>query len=218
MIAVGILPLHLQFIPQEMIKTINGGCCISDCTQTGLSNICVTLFASIFHSHTAGIPLNLRHVRNDTELPPIDSNWNYDFNYQTIVSLGDGVNDGTIVMSGDDLILDCYYDASGRNDITYGGQATINAYPKPQLRKCLTTISIADIEKWFWIGNEKGFVDRIDEEEGDEGNEMTADDDSTDSLMWCATGTFIYYSNINGAKEYYNLLWNTEIHVSIQKL
>ena len=92
LIEVGILPNDLQFIPQGMIATLNTGYCISDCSEQGFPNDGVPLFASMFHAHTVGVAINLGDVRDGSELTPIDSNWHYDFDYQNLVSLGDGVS------------------------------------------------------------------------------------------------------------------------------
>ena len=61
----------------------------------------MTVFASLLHTHTigmhacnhvcmqvyvvllhVGVSVKMRHIRNGKELPPIDSNLHYDFNFQ----------------------------------------------------------------------------------------------------------------------------------------
>ena len=42
----------------------------------------IKVFADLLHTHLAGIGLRLRHFRDGVELPYVDSDMNYDFNYQ----------------------------------------------------------------------------------------------------------------------------------------
>ena len=42
----------------------------------------IKVFADILHTHLAGIGLRLRHFRDGIELQYVDSDMNYDFNYQ----------------------------------------------------------------------------------------------------------------------------------------
>ena len=42
----------------------------------------IKLFAVMLHTHLAGYSVRLRHFRNGVELPSIDQDDSYDFNYQ----------------------------------------------------------------------------------------------------------------------------------------
>jgi len=45
------------------------------------------IFGLIQHAHLAGVAITTRHYRNGTELPPIITEPNYDFNFQEIRKL-----------------------------------------------------------------------------------------------------------------------------------
>jgi len=45
------------------------------------------MFGVFQHAHLAGVAITTRHYRNDTELPPIMTDPNYDFNFQEVRKL-----------------------------------------------------------------------------------------------------------------------------------
>ena len=75
-----------QFVPPKMI-TLNTGWCSSECTEKGLPEEGITVFASGLHAHQVGVAMAMRHIRNGQELEPIEVNDNYDFNYQQGLSI-----------------------------------------------------------------------------------------------------------------------------------
>eukprot|EP01084_Bolivina_argentea_P203363 347353_1 len=91
-----------QFIPQGMDELITNSFCTSDCTINGMHEE-TYVFGSLLHAHTIATALNLRIIRDNKELKPIDSNWNYDFNYQQIIQL----NPLYKILPGDEFIIDC---------------------------------------------------------------------------------------------------------------
>ena len=42
----------------------------------------IKMFGVMLHSHLAGVGIRVRHIRNGNELPLIDEDNNYDFNFQ----------------------------------------------------------------------------------------------------------------------------------------
>ena len=74
----------------------------------------------LLHAHTLGTALELKHIRNGAELAPIAANWAYDFDYQQSTPLSPLVR----MLPGDELQMDCFYDSTRADAITYGGQAT----------------------------------------------------------------------------------------------
>ena len=166
-----------------MPAAVNTALCASDCTEAGLPSEGVQVFASMLHAHTNGIALQLRHVRDGVELEPIDTNWNYDFDYQNLVSVSDGIE----ILPGDDLILDCYYNTSDQDDTVFAGESTneemcfvfLYVYPKPELRECQSRFLGNEFSIWYTQAQNLGFLD----------------DD------------FNYNTNIDGAKEFYQALW-----------
>eukprot|EP00484_Ammonia_sp_Unknown_P001510 CAMPEP_0197021526 /NCGR_PEP_ID=MMETSP1384-20130603/2418_1 /TAXON_ID=29189 /ORGANISM="Ammonia sp." /LENGTH=642 /DNA_ID=CAMNT_0042449369 /DNA_START=26 /DNA_END=1950 /DNA_ORIENTATION=- len=79
----------------------------------------VNVFVGLLHSHTIGVAMKLRHIRNNVELPPLLQNDQYDFNYQQWVSLPNEVK----IYPGDEFVCECVYKTE-RTYPTYGGQST----------------------------------------------------------------------------------------------
>jgi len=187
MLEVGLTVGPMQFIPAK-INTVNYGYCLPECTQAGLSQD-VYIFASLLHAHTIGVALRARHVdSNGVEMQPIDVNWSYDFNYQQMVAL-----DPEVALSpGDGVMLECYYDASGRSTLTYGGTATTNemclvyflVYPKPTLSECMTAFDQSDV---FGTWGNTAFANRY--------------------LTGTNLNNFYYNISVPGAEAHYDALW-----------
>ena len=92
--------------------------CLTDLPATG-----VNVFASMLHTHVTGVSVRTQHFRQGVELPPLDSNEHYDFNFQQVVPLGTPGNYPKL-MSGDNLKLTCTYNTMDRTSVTRGGIAT----------------------------------------------------------------------------------------------
>lgn len=90
-------------------------CGIASCFQ-GLTEG-VTILNGILHSHLAGRKMRLRHVRGGKELPTILEDNNYDFNYQASRRPANK----TVVLPGDELLLECQYNTAKRTKPTFGG-------------------------------------------------------------------------------------------------
>jgi len=73
--------------------------CGSDCTSQKLNTEGISVFNVLLHSHLSGRKLKLRHFRNGVELPWLNYDDHYDFNYQQNEHLGKSVK----VMPGDHL-------------------------------------------------------------------------------------------------------------------
>merc|ERR1712087_539325 len=82
----------------------------------------IQIYASSLHAHTISKALRLGHVRNGTELEPIDANYNYDFNYQQVKMHPEPVT----VLPGDSLIIDCWTDSTSRSAATIGGLSSVD--------------------------------------------------------------------------------------------
>ncbi|XP_078690261.1 DBH-like monooxygenase protein 1 homolog [Branchiostoma floridae x Branchiostoma belcheri] len=117
--------------------------CYSECLQQGMEDIsapALNVFAVFGHAHLAGRKVNIRHVRGASELQELFRDDNYDFNYQETISL----DEQRQVLPGDSILMECTYDTTDRNGVTYGGLKTedemciawILYYPKMELAKC----------------------------------------------------------------------------------
>jgi len=73
--------------------------CSSGCTSRELGTDGISVFNVLLHSHLSGRKLKLRHFRDGVELPWIDYDDHYDFDYQQNKNLGEIVQ----VLPGDHL-------------------------------------------------------------------------------------------------------------------
>ena len=65
--------------------------------------------------------MHLRQIREGIESQDICRNWAYDFNYQQTIFF-DELKENK---AGDEFIMDCYIDSTGRDWITVGGESTL---------------------------------------------------------------------------------------------
>ncbi|XP_062515545.1 DBH-like monooxygenase protein 1 homolog [Corticium candelabrum] len=142
-----------MLLPPRRDDVITENICPAACTEAGLPSDGVNVFGVMLHSHTAGKGIWVEHSRNGVRLPNIDSNYNYDFNFQDIVLLQNEVK----VLPGDDVQVFCDYDTTKRDHVTVGGEGTQEemcvafflVYPKPQLAICLSQISTKHLQSYL---------------------------------------------------------------------
>jgi hypothetical protein len=70
------------FLPPGLNDIVLENVCPGTCTQEELPSNGVNVFASFLHSHTAGKAITVKHSRKGQQLPDIDRNNNYDFDFQ----------------------------------------------------------------------------------------------------------------------------------------
>ena len=99
----------------------NYGYCSADCTEAGLPEDGVNVVGVVLHTHEVGAAIRFRHIRNGVELKPIHQDLSYDFNYQQFFFFGD--DDEIKLLPGDQLMVECLYDTTEREDITFAGQS-----------------------------------------------------------------------------------------------
>jgi hypothetical protein len=191
----GIWPDHRTFMP-EGLATVNFGYCMSDCTRAGLPPQGVTVFSSFMHQHLVGYAINLRHIRDGVELPTIDSDWAYDFDFQKMVSV-----DKLKFMPGDDLIIECYTNNT-RKRTSFGGLSTAQemcvvflwVYPKPAMIACTTAMIHEDLVHWEKGAIAKGYLNK-----------------EARISAWDDTKPFNYDISMPGALTYYNNYFSNDI-------
>ncbi|XP_062516164.1 DBH-like monooxygenase protein 1 homolog [Corticium candelabrum] len=151
-------------MPSRKKDIILENICPNSCTQAGLPQEGVNVFASFLHSHTAGRGMWVKHIRNGIKLPDIDRNDNYDFDFQDVVLLENEVK----ILPGDDVQVFCRYHTSNRNQVTLGGLKTMDemclaflfVYPKPKLSTCLSHIPWSSLIQYLSYASLLGeFVD-----------------------------------------------------------
>ncbi|CAL8133761.1 unnamed protein product [Orchesella dallaii] len=128
-------------IPPNQTEFIVAGHCSPQCTEAGLSDGGINIFNSLLHSHLSGRKLKVRHFRDDVELPWLDFDNQYDFNFQQNKPLRDAVR----VLPGDQLTVECAYSTTWNNHkAVIGGLSTREEmcmaflwyYPKQKLDYC----------------------------------------------------------------------------------
>ncbi|KAL5500620.1 hypothetical protein EMCRGX_G012211 [Ephydatia muelleri] len=124
------------------------GTCDSTCTTTAIPSTGINIFANMLHTHLVGRAVTFRHLRMNSscgglqELPPVDQNLQYDFDFQQTNVLTSPVN----VLPGDVLQVACTYNTTGVNNVTVGGLSTHDEmcmtfavyYPRVELGACLS--------------------------------------------------------------------------------
>eukprot|EP00731_Ephydatia_muelleri_P011378 Em0006g272a len=138
----------LMIIPPRDPSFTVYGTCDSTCTTAAIPSTGINIFANLLHTHLVGRAVTLRHLRMNSscgglqELPPVDQNLQYDFNFQQTNLLTSPVN----VMPGDILQVACTYSTTGVNNVTVGGLSTYDEmcvsfpvyYPRIELGACLS--------------------------------------------------------------------------------
>ncbi|XP_037076217.1 DBH-like monooxygenase protein 1 homolog [Pollicipes pollicipes] len=129
-----------QLIPPGQKNFITASVCAGACTEEYLPSEGVQIHSVLLHAHVAGRSLNVRHIRDGRELPPIAHDWTYDFNFQQSRVMKGNVR----ILPGDTLILECGYNTEDRTNVTMGGFSTRNEmclafvtyYPRTALHSC----------------------------------------------------------------------------------
>jgi len=195
-----------QWIPAGLSNAHNSGFMTSECSENAFPDEGITVFGSFLHQHTAGKAIKYRHIRNGTELPPIDINLNYDFNYQQTITFEEPI----IILPGDELILDCWLDTSERDYVTTGGEATwqemclgfLYYYPAMDLIGSLVEKTPFALETWMKDAQIAGYI-----------NGSAADIDSIFENMEeidLKSLSISFDSTKDGALEFYNRLYSTD--------
>lgn len=203
---VGILMIGLninylgQWIPPGLSNAHNAGFMSSECTENSVPDEGIKVFGSFLHQHTIGKALNFRHIRNGTELTPIDTNLNYDFNYQQTIIFDEHIT----ILPGDSFIIDCWTDSRSRTEITISGETSSQEmclefllyYPSINLRSALVVKEKHAFKEWLIDAQEMGYLS------GNKNDIETYDGSNISALT--------YYSDIDGAEEFYNRLYSTD--------
>eukprot|EP00490_Sorites_sp_Unknown_P005830 CAMPEP_0114655214 /NCGR_PEP_ID=MMETSP0191-20121206/10965_1 /TAXON_ID=126664 /ORGANISM="Sorites sp." /LENGTH=271 /DNA_ID=CAMNT_0001870895 /DNA_START=827 /DNA_END=1643 /DNA_ORIENTATION=+ len=150
------------FIPPGVEHALITGYCDLDLISDRIPETGVTAFASMLHAHTAAVSLRLRHVRDGVELKPIDNNPTYDFDYQQTIAL-----DNVLILPGDKLLIECVFNTSNRDFMTYGGissreemcQGWLTIYPAVGSGFCASTQKQETFESFLNTASERGYWD-----------------------------------------------------------
>eukprot|EP01084_Bolivina_argentea_P171809 297648_1 len=164
-VGVGYLPLKSIMIPGNMDDVIINGYCPSQCTLNSFPKNGINIVSNAFHMHTTAINAKLRHIRNNTELKPIDINNKFDMNKQEFVLFP--VQKEPTILPGDELIVECHYSTKGKLNTVKGGPDATNemchnwmiVYPKTDLIRCSSYQPNDLINKFYNNAKQKGYWD-----------------------------------------------------------
>jgi hypothetical protein len=150
MVGAHILPSLI--IPPNSKDFVVAGHCSENITKQFIPPEGVNIVSINLHSHLAGRKMRIRHFRNNVELPWLQNDENYDFNYQQTRELAQEIK----LMPGDHLTMECTYDTTWREDVTLAGESTrqemchafVFYYPKIRLNVCRS----GNLLEYVWNG------------------------------------------------------------------
>eukprot|EP00486_Rosalina_sp_Unknown_P006020 CAMPEP_0201567166 /NCGR_PEP_ID=MMETSP0190_2-20130828/7517_1 /ASSEMBLY_ACC=CAM_ASM_000263 /TAXON_ID=37353 /ORGANISM="Rosalina sp." /LENGTH=621 /DNA_ID=CAMNT_0047986831 /DNA_START=49 /DNA_END=1914 /DNA_ORIENTATION=- len=187
-----------HYIPPGLSYAHNQAFMYGECTKDVFPETGINVFANVLHQHTIGTASTLRRIRDGKEIEPVDSNWAYDFNYQNSIIF----DPPRVILPGDTLILDCYYDSTSRDFFTYGGESTSEEmcfsfyfyYPAVDFQGSGSAKTEAALSQWMKDANSEGYLT------GDIDYALENSDFS--NIGWDNTK--------DGHLEFYNRLWSTD--------
>ncbi len=150
-------------VPPMVTDYIVAGHCSSECTETFLPDDGITIFNNLFHAHLAGRKLKLRHFRGNEELPWIDVDEYYDFDFQQNKPLSNPRK----IQKGDQLTVECTYDSTRNGGkAVVGGQSTqeemcesiVYYFPRQDLSYCGSSQEINDHFNLLGVTEVKTYV------------------------------------------------------------
>jgi len=206
------------FVPQGVVTTITAFCDFN-CSNNNVPEGGVSIFASALHSHTTGVAMKLRHIRDGVELEPLEVNEHYDFDYQKNSILDQEVQ----LLPGDQFIVECTYDTTGRDSIVLSGESTLQemcfgflyVYPIPDFYLCSSGFEKETISDWLVEAYEGGYWD-VNTSAGKNVQDLI-DDGSVDSpgdiypVDWESVGGQ-WFHEVAGAQEMYEKIWNDDAY------
>lgn len=113
--APGITP-SILIPPSTMHQTVYG-LCGGECTERMLPPEGIRIYGVLLHSHNSGVAIKFHHFRGNQELPWIEKDDNYGFDYQQVRVLNKEVK----ILPGDLLAVRCSYDNTRLNTSVVGG-------------------------------------------------------------------------------------------------
>ncbi|XP_070555180.1 DBH-like monooxygenase protein 1 [Ptychodera flava] len=154
-------------IPPRANQFVIKGYCSKECTNYGLYNQSIGIFASLLDGQSLTTAIRTRHLRNGRELKIISQNVDYNIYLKDIKHLKSTI----WVEPGDDLVTECTYNTAKKSRITYGGYDSHSEkctnylfyYPRTPLMTCksvpewrfaiyaLAKVTKVDSSEWPYI-------------------------------------------------------------------
>nr|XP_002124053.1 DBH-like monooxygenase protein 1 [Ciona intestinalis]XP_026690880.1 DBH-like monooxygenase protein 1 [Ciona intestinalis] len=147
-----------HILPPHANSFLTTATCTSPCLTAGMNTTGtnkLNVFGIMLHGHLAAQGIELKHLRDNVELPPLAKDASYDFNYQETRMFSTEKN----INAGDDLQVICNYQTRDKSKITLGGltttqemcEAFIYYYPKITTSYCLTSPLMTSVLEYFGI-------------------------------------------------------------------
>lgn len=159
----GLVYTPLMAIPPQETTFVLTGYCTDKCTQMGLPNSGIHIFASQLHTHLTGRKVITVLARDGQQRKVVNRDNHYSPHFQEIRMLKNVVT----VYQGDVLITSCTYNTEDRTLATVGGLGImeemcvnyVHYYPKTELELCKSAVDDGYLQKYFhtanWFGNEE---------------------------------------------------------------
>ncbi|CAG0896875.1 unnamed protein product [Darwinula stevensoni] len=140
-----------QITPARQSLFYNIGHCSPSCTQATLPTEGIHVFAGILHSHLIGRQMRVRLFRNGQEMPWLQNDDNYDFNFQQMRVFREPIT----LYPGDHLVMGKF----PLDSVTIGGFKTteemclafLQYYPAQNVAACLSIPDYDAIKNLFGI-------------------------------------------------------------------
>ncbi|XP_035702350.1 DBH-like monooxygenase protein 2 homolog [Folsomia candida] len=142
-LAIGHMTNPVLTIPPNVDDFVITGHCPPEATRWGIApETGITVFNSLLHSHISGRKLKTRHFRGNVELPWIDYDDHYDFDYQQNKPIRE-----MQILPGDQITLECTYSSKWANGkAVVGGLSTRHEmcstflwhYPRQDMNQCFS--------------------------------------------------------------------------------
>ncbi|KAI6652253.1 DBH-like monooxygenase protein 1 precursor [Oopsacas minuta] len=91
--------------------------CPNECTSSWPHDL--NIIASLLHTHYTGFAIWTQLIRDNKEIELIDSNQNYDPDFQEYLYFEDPI----VVKPGDEFIVNCLYQTQDKDNFTFGGRS-----------------------------------------------------------------------------------------------
>ena len=158
-----IMEVGLEYNPKNSIPPKASafrisGYCTPECTQAGLPDKGITVFASQLHTHLNGVQVFTRIIKANGRSVTLNADRHYSPHFQEIRLLPKPVR----IEPGDMILHTCIYNTEIRTNMTFGGYGIsdemcvnyMHYYPRTELELCKTSVTDQALEGFFKIMKE----------------------------------------------------------------
>ncbi|CAF0824212.1 unnamed protein product [Didymodactylos carnosus] len=140
-------------IPPHLAAFRLSGYCLGPCTNVGLPEEGITVFASQLHTHLTGVQVFTRIIRKDGTIEILNIDRHYSPHFQEIRILQKPIK----IYKGDTILHTCIFNTRERKKMTFGGFSIhdemcvnyMHYYPKADLEVCKTSVNDDSLNEFF---------------------------------------------------------------------